>query len=310
MGDLTSRHDAFIRAIMGNQAIALDYFKACLPKHIVKKLDFSTLTQLPDTYVSKELRKTVSDIVYSCKRLDGKGEVRITLLIEHKSYIDSNTPIQIGGYIFSGLAKQISNGQRPSLIIPVLLYHGKDSWKYQTLKDLFSGLEPELTGFLPDYEYVYHNLGDLSDEEIIALHNKFLAASLLAMKYSTLQNELKELIPTILGLAIGEELNLQNQLIVYTFGSSGLNEDQIIAIVQKLPIKIKETVMNTWDVFVEKGRQEGRQEGLQEGQQKEREKAVRNLVKQSLLSDQQIAAALEVTVEYVAGIRKKLEDGV
>jgi len=59
MGDLTSRHDAFIRAIMGNQAIALDYFKACLPEHIVKKLDFSTLTQLPDTYVSKELRKTV-----------------------------------------------------------------------------------------------------------------------------------------------------------------------------------------------------------------------------------------------------------
>ena len=60
--------------------------------------------------------------------------------------------------------------------------------------------------------------------------------------------------------------------------------------------------MNTLDVFVEKGRREG--------QQKERDKAVRNLVKQSLLSDQQIASAFEVTVEYVARIRKELESGV
>lgn len=68
--------------------------------------------------------------------------------------------------------------------------------------------------------------------------------------------------------------------------------------------------MNTLDLFVEKGRREGCQEGLEEGQQKERDKAVRNLVKQSLLSDQQIASAFEVTVEYVARIRKELEGGV
>lgn len=77
-----------------------------------------------------------------------------------------------------------------------------------------------------------------------------------------------------------------------------MKEDQIIAIVRKLPIKIKETVMNTLDVFVEKGRRE------------EREKTIRNLIKQSPLSDQQIASAFEVTVEYVARIRKELEGGV
>ena len=59
--------------------------------------------------------------------------------------------------------------------------------------------------------------------------------------------------------------------------------------------------MNTLDVFVEKGRREGRQE--------EREKTIRNLIKQSLLSDQQIASAFEVTVEYIARIRKELEGG-
>lgn len=80
---------------MGNQQIALDYFRSCLPAHVLDKLDFSTLRQLPDTYVSKELQKSISDIVYSCQRAGGLGEVKVSLLIEHKSYVDKYTPVQI-----------------------------------------------------------------------------------------------------------------------------------------------------------------------------------------------------------------------
>jgi hypothetical protein len=68
---------------MGNQQIALDYFRSCLPGQILEKLDFSTLRQLPDTYISKELQKSISNIVYVCKRTGGEGEVKISLLIEH-----------------------------------------------------------------------------------------------------------------------------------------------------------------------------------------------------------------------------------
>ena len=123
------------------------------------------------------------------------------------------------------------------------------------------------------------------------------------MKYSTLQNQLKELIPTILGLAEGEELNLQNQLIVYIFGSSGLKEDQIIAIVQKLPIKIKETVMNTLDILVEKGIKIGQEKSLQG----EREKTARNLIKISTLNDEQIATATDLPVDRVISLRKEAQ---
>ncbi len=54
---LTSKHDKFIRAILADKEIAIDYFRTALPAYIVERLDFSTLTQLPDTYVSNELRK-------------------------------------------------------------------------------------------------------------------------------------------------------------------------------------------------------------------------------------------------------------
>ncbi|REA56498.1 hypothetical protein DSL64_26630 [Dyadobacter luteus] len=109
-----------------------------------EKLNLSTLRQLPDTYVSKELQASISDIVYVCQRADKAGEVRIFLLIEHKSYVDKYTPIQIGSYIFSGLLKQISDGENPSLIIRILLYHGKNRWEYRTLSSLFYGLDPGL----------------------------------------------------------------------------------------------------------------------------------------------------------------------
>ena len=69
-------------------------------------------------------------------------------------------------------------------------------------------------------------------------------------------------------------------------------------LVTSLPKQIKATAMSTLDVFVEKGRKEG--------YQKRTESAIRNLVKQSLLSDDQIASAMEVTVNYVAEIRRQI----
>ena len=283
---------------MGNQQIALDYFRSCLPAPIFEKLNLSTLRQLPDTYVSKELQTSISDIVYACQRADGAGEVKISLLIEHKSYVDKYTPIQIGSYIFSGLLKQISDGENPSLIIPILLYHGKNRWEYKTLSSLFNGLEPELLEFIPDYQYIFHNLGEISDEKIQTLQNKFLAASLLAMKYSVLKEGLSEWIPTIFELAVETEKNLQTSLIVYIFVNSELSEYQIIELVTSLPNQIKETVMSTLDIFVEKGRKEG-----ELGKSRT---AAENLIKLSLLTDQQIASALEVTTDYVADIRRQL----
>ena len=305
MSEHTSKHDTFLRSILGNQQIALDYFRSCLPVNILDKLDFSTLRQLPDTYVSKELQKSISDIVYACQRDGGAGEVKISLLVEHKSYVDKYTPIQIGSYIFSGLLKQIAEGEKPSLIIPVLLYHGRARWEYKTLSSLFNDLEPELSLFVPDYQYVFNNLGEIPDEQIQALHNKFLAASLLAMKYSVLKDRLNPLIPTILKLAGETDQNLQTSLIVYTFVNSELSEQQIVELITSLPAQIKETVMSTLDIFVEKGRKEGKLEGKIEGQLEKTQNAVRNLIKQSLLTDEQIASALEVTVNYVADIRKQ-----
>lgn len=134
---------------------------------IQPKRAWNRLTALPATYVNKELRRSVADLVYSCQRKDGRGSVEISLLLEHKSKPDRFTPVQIGGYLYSGYQQQIEDGRKQlSPIIPILFYHGKEQWTYRTLDDLFVDLDEDLVGYIPKYDYIYHDLERLPEEHI------------------------------------------------------------------------------------------------------------------------------------------------
>ncbi len=220
-------HDTFIRAIMSDRNVAKDYFQNYLPPTVSDKLDFDTLVQSPDTYISKDLQTTVSDIVYTCQKKGNSEKVKVSLLIEHKSYVDKNTPIQIGSYIFSGLMKQVANKEKPSLIIPILLYHGRHKWGYLTLADLFVNMDHEWKNFLPNFDYIYHDLGDIPDEQVELLNNKFLAASILALKHSFDEIWLEGNALRLLMLLDGTDGNLQSGFVVYLFERSGLEERKI-----------------------------------------------------------------------------------
>lgn len=100
MSEYFYSHDNFIRSILSNKKIAVDYFRQYLPEFVKKHLDFSTLVHLPDTYLSDELKKYMSDIVYSCHRKDRKSAVKVSLLIEHKSYPDKNYHTDWGIHFF------------------------------------------------------------------------------------------------------------------------------------------------------------------------------------------------------------------
>ncbi|SDH41597.1 hypothetical protein SAMN04487996_13626 [Dyadobacter soli] len=60
--------------------------------------------------------------------------------------------------------------------------------------------------------------------------------------------------------------------------------------------------MNTLEIFEEKGRKKG----VEEGKQETTHKSVRNMIKQSSLTNEQIASIMEVSVNYVAEIREDL----
>jgi predicted transposase/invertase (TIGR01784 family) len=286
----TSIHDNFIRSILANKNIAVDYFRNYLPAFIGQQLDFSTLTQLPDTYLSEELQKTMSDIAYTCCKKNSTQEIKISLLVEHKSFPDKYTPIQIGCYIFSALQKQVANKEPLSIVIPVLLYHGRGKWKYQTLVGLLGDPEAEWKQFIPDFSYIYNNLGNISDEKITALNNKFLAASLLALKHSFQKDWIEQNMLQMLILTEKTSADLQRSFAVYLFNRSGLKEIEIRQLLESLPGALKKTVMSTLDILIEKGR-------------KEEARNIALAMKQEGLPLEQISKFTKLTVEEIKKLK-------
>ncbi len=232
-------HDQFIRAILSDKSVATDYFQAYLPPAISHRLDFSTLTYQPDSYLSEELQKTMADIVYTCQKKDGAGHIKVSLLIEHKSYPNKHTPIQIGGYIFSALQKQVANGEALSIVIPILLYHGRGKWRYRTLAQLFKNLEPEWKQYVPDFSYIYNNLGEVTDAAVEAMNNRFLAASLLAIKHAFEKKWLGQNALRVLLLASNAPDHLQKPFIIYLFGRSELQEAEVVELFESLSLDYK-----------------------------------------------------------------------
>lgn len=249
--------------------MARAYFRTVIPDYILDTLDLSTLRPMSESYVSADLKKILSDVVYSCKRKDHKGDAGISLLLEHKSAPDKYTPLQIGSYLFSGYRQQVRQGATPlSPILPILFYHGKDQWEYRTMSTLFGetgqkvGDEKnlDLYPFIPNYQYIYHNLREIPDGKIGSSENKFLSASLLVLKHAFDRSWLSDNFMSFLidGLPYGDK-ELQQAFITYYFNRVDFSEKQAEEKINKLPLNIKETVMSTYDRLIEKGRLEERE---------------------------------------------------
>jgi predicted transposase/invertase (TIGR01784 family) len=257
-------------------------------------------------YLSKELRKTMSDIVYTCRKKNGREEIKVSLLIEHKSFPDKYTPIQMGSYIFSALQKQVANKEPLSVVIPVLLYHGKSKWKYQTLAGLFEGVDAAWEEYIPDFSYLYNDLGEAPDEEVEGLNNKFLAASLFALKYSYDPKWLGEnAVKMLIWTDEGPE-GLKSPFIIYLFCRAKLKEAEIIELAESLPESLKKTVMSTADILIEKGhikgKLEGKREGILEGKREEAHK-IALAMKQIGMPASQISTLTGLTIEEINGLQ-------
>ena len=302
----TTIHDNFIRAILADKNVAVSYFQNFLPREIVEQLDFSTLTQIPDTYLSENLQKSMSDVVYSCNLKGDERNIRIALLIEHKSYPDKFTPIQMGSYIFSGYEKQLKSNEELSVIVPLLLYHGKGKWEYKQLSGLFPHSITDWKQYIPDFDYIYNNLGEISDEDVESLQNKFLTASLLALKHSFQKNWLEENAVRILILSENVSENLQRNLAVYLFAKSNLHENEILEIIESLPLKLKHTVMSTLDIFEAKGVKRGIEEGIEKGIEMGVTNVTKNLILNTDFSASKIAMLTGISEEQVSKIKAEI----
>ncbi|MFC3196496.1 Rpn family recombination-promoting nuclease/putative transposase [Parapedobacter deserti] len=238
-------------------------------------------------------------------RKDGKGSVDISLLVEHKSRPDKYTPVQVGGYIFSGYQQQIEEGRKQlSPIIPILFYHGEEKWEYWTLDRLFADLESELLGFLPKFDYLYSNLRDASDEEIRALDNHFLVASLLSLKHAHDKAWLGSNFSLVMTIGLANvEGYLGQELVVYCLHQAELSPEEAKRLTKKLPKTIRRQVMSTYELL----KAEGKAEGFELGAEQKSYEVVSNLLAAGKFTVAEIANFATVTEDFVEKVRADLD---
>lgn len=165
---ITRAHDATFKKVFEQKEIAINVIENNLPAEVIKLLDMDSLEKLDGSFINEELKENFADIIYKVKI--NQKECYIVLLLEHKSQPDKLTAFQVARYIIELWSKEISAGKKEiSVVIPIVIYHGKNKWRYETnIRELipnFNELPDYIVDKLPVLEYELINVATHEEKE-------------------------------------------------------------------------------------------------------------------------------------------------
>ncbi|HKM39608.1 MAG TPA: Rpn family recombination-promoting nuclease/putative transposase, partial [bacterium] len=168
--EIHNPHDRFFKKTLGEVAVAEDFLVNYLPPSIKSIIDTASLRPQKDSFISKELQESYSDLLFKAKIKQRVGY--IYFLFEHKSYPSRNIALQLLRYMTDIWVAKVEKESFEYLpiIIPLVVYHGEQSWKIKTslgaLIPEFEQLPEDVKPFIPDYEYLLYDVSRFTDEEI------------------------------------------------------------------------------------------------------------------------------------------------
>jgi len=195
------------------------------------------------------------------------------LLFEHKSYPDRWIALHLLCYqvkIWELFVKQNKRAKALPVIIPMVLYHGKQRWMAGTrFSDLISPPDEELRLYVPDFSYLLYDLSAYRDDQIRGM--AIVRVTLLLLKYihhPQFTAYLRHIFPLLRDLSQpGRGLTYLESIIRYVFNAADrVSMDELKEIIEENISEDKEElIMTLAEQLIQQGRQEGRQEGKQEG---------------------------------------------
>lgn len=275
-------HDATFKGFMANIENARDFFEIHLPEYIKSLCDFNTLSLTNSSFIDKQLRSRLSDVLYSVQTSQGEGY--IYLLVEHQSTPDKLMAWRLMHYAFLAMNQHMQQGKTIlPIVVPILFYHGARSpYPYTQLwTDCFP--LPGIAHELYTQPFPLVDITVIDDNELV--NHRKIAVMELAMKHKYLRDEFQQVLP-LLAKALNKHYNSDNDIITilnYLFiALDSHNFEQVIQVLGEQTEKHKETIMNIAQRLQDKGRQEGLQEGFQKGQEEANITTARNLLEQGV----------------------------
>jgi Putative transposase, YhgA-like len=190
-------HDIFIRGILSLHELVLLLLYRYIPKSAQHYINFRTLRNLSDTHITNKLLAQYSDSIHECELIKEQlpeefrnnpdlPAMRACFLWEAKSskpnqYIET----QVEPYRYALVNLDRKNKKHPSIVIPIIFYHGATKWDKKMLYDDFKDkLPPDLLEFVPKLKYIIIDIQNTTKEEI----EKMVDLGVLRAAFLTLKN--------------------------------------------------------------------------------------------------------------------------
>jgi addiction module HigA family antidote len=162
-------HDKLIKAVFLDRAEAESFFKAYLPKSIIKDLDWETLRLEGSRFIDEELKGTESDLLYRIKQINSVDEIFLYLLFENQSTPEKWMRLRLYKYkgrIWDDSFKTHKNQKKLKPILPIVFYHGKNKWNYsESFEDLVDDSILDME-YIPKFKHILLDHSKKNTDEI------------------------------------------------------------------------------------------------------------------------------------------------
>lgn len=280
-------HDKFFKETFGHIEVAKDFLNNYLPENIIKIIDVDALQLQKDSFINEELQESFSDLLFKVDINENEGY--IYFLFEHKSYISKDIAFQLLKYMIKIWETKIKKEKTYELpvIIPLVIYHGRDSWNIKTsLGQIIKGYEKlsdDIKKYIPNFEYLLYDLSRYTDEEIKGEAQLRIVLTILRDIFTKDSRELPEsILRAVYYLQELEDkqtgIEYFETLMRYIFSArTDLTTNDMDIIINKIENTYpegSEVVLTLAEKLRAEGRERGREEGIKKGRVEGRTEAL------------------------------------
>ena len=324
---VVNSHDAFFKSTFSYVDVARSYIEKFMDKKLVQNIDLESLTLDTTSYVTADLAEFFADLVWTAKYKT--INIKIAFLFEHKSYVVPYPHVQLMRYIAEHLENQIKNKENLTVVIPIIIYHGEDTWKVRSFDEYFEGIDENLKQYVPNFNYQLTSLANYSDDELIDMGIGKLLNVFLAMLHVRDLQYIRENFGTIFIAAekyLPENENFLHLIFVYLYKNIELSGSEMRNIADAIQSPINKFAMSTYDSIIEMGIEKGIDLGIEKGIDLGIEKGIdlgidlgiekgktnkelqfaTSLIISTDFDDEKIAILVGVSAEYVENLRAEL----
>ena len=194
--------DAAYKHLFSRPRIVRDLLRGFAARDWSGALDFTSLTPLPASYVSRDLQQRHGDLLWRI-RFGGERWLYLLLLLEFQSGVDRAMAVRMltySGLLYQRLVAEGVLRKRGALppVLPLVIYNGRSPWTAPAdVAALIAAGGAALSRYQPSQQYFLLDEGRVDGG---ALPPGNLVSALIALETNRDRSRLPALLDTLIGL--------------------------------------------------------------------------------------------------------------